>query len=261
MAPFFLPYSYHSYQPGLPLLPLQDATLDRNLFNSTKHFSTQKTVEEKTKTMANIDRIHQISEFDPTTINFGHPSATSYCSDAEISTYPKAALYKYQLQWCWNKHYAAKSAAVLRQRYTNTHCSKAEISTYTTESSAVTKQPYTSTYCSGAEISTMLQRAQAALKQHYTNTHCRKAEMSTYATESSAVPKQLHASTYCSRAEISTMWQRALLAQSSAIQAHIVVVLKWALYYRMCCCPKAALYKYLLPALLPQNSTMKTFNE
>jgi hypothetical protein len=35
------------------------------------------TVEELTKTMANIDRIHQISEFDPTTINFGHPFATS----------------------------------------------------------------------------------------------------------------------------------------------------------------------------------------
>jgi hypothetical protein len=154
-----------------------------------------------------------------------------------------------------------RAQAALKQHYTNTHCRKAEMSTYATESSAVPKQLYTSTYCSGAEISTMLQRAQAALKQHYTNTHCRKAEMSTYATESSAVPKQLHASTYCSRAEISTMWQRALLAQSSAIQAHIVVVLKWALYYRMCCCPKAALYKYLLPALLPQNSTMKTFNE
>jgi hypothetical protein len=111
VAPFFLQYSYHSYQPGLPLLPLQDATLDRNLFNSTKHFSTQKTVEEKTKTMANIDRIHQISEFDPTTINFGHPSATSYCSDAEISTY------------------TTESAAVPKQRYTSTYCSDAEIST------------------------------------------------------------------------------------------------------------------------------------
>ncbi len=111
MAPFFLRYSYHSYQPGLPLLPLQDATLDRNLFNSTKHFSTQKTVEEKTKTMANIDRIHQISEFVPTTINFGHPSATSYCSDAEISTY------------------TTESAAVPKQRYTSTYCSDAEIST------------------------------------------------------------------------------------------------------------------------------------
>ena len=157
MAPFFLRYSYHSYQPGLQLLPLQDATLDRNLFNSTKHFSTQKTVEEKTKTMANIDRIHQISEFDPTTINFGHPSATSYCSDAEISTY------------------TTESAAVPKQRYTNTYCSNAEISIYTTESASVLKQrytnthcpkqPYTSTYCSGAGISTMLQRAQAALKQ------------------------------------------------------------------------------------------------
>jgi hypothetical protein len=106
----------------------------------------------------------------------------------------------------------------------------------------------------------MLQKAQAALKQRYKNTHCSKAEMSTYATESSAVPKQLHASTHCSGAEISTMWQRALLAQSSAMLAHIVIVLKLALYYRMCCCPKAALYKYLLPALLQQNSTMKTFN-
>jgi hypothetical protein len=116
--------------------------LDRNLFNSTKHFSTQKTVEEKTKTMANIDRIHQISEFDPTTINFGHPSATSYCSDAEISTY------------------TTESAAVPKQRYTNTYCSNAEISIYTTESAAVPKQRYTSTYCSDAEISTILQRAQ-----------------------------------------------------------------------------------------------------
>lgn len=35
------------------------------------------TVEELTKTMANIDRIHQISEFDPTTINFDYPFATS----------------------------------------------------------------------------------------------------------------------------------------------------------------------------------------
>ena len=61
--------------------------------------------------MANIDRIHQISELDPTTINFGHPSATSYCSDAEISTY------------------TTESAAVPKQRYTSTYCSDAEIST------------------------------------------------------------------------------------------------------------------------------------
>ena len=61
--------------------------------------------------MANIDRIHQISEFVPTTINFGHPSATSYCSNAEISIY------------------TTESAAVLKQRYTSTYCSDAEIST------------------------------------------------------------------------------------------------------------------------------------
>jgi hypothetical protein len=34
--------------------------------------------------MANIDRIHQISEFDPSTINFGHPFANSNVSVAEI---------------------------------------------------------------------------------------------------------------------------------------------------------------------------------
>ena len=77
--------------------------------------------------MANIVRIHQISEFDPTTINFGHPSVTSYCSDAEISTY------------------TTESAAVPKQRYTNTYCSNAEISIYTTESAAVTQQRYTNT--------------------------------------------------------------------------------------------------------------------
>jgi hypothetical protein len=41
-------------------------------------------VEELTKTMANIDRIHQISEFDPTMINFDHPFANSNVSVVEI---------------------------------------------------------------------------------------------------------------------------------------------------------------------------------
>ena len=76
-----------------------------------------------------------------------------------------------------------RAQAALKQHYTNTHCRKAEMSTYATESSAVPKQLHASTYCSRAEISTMWQRAllsqssaiqifttnAAATKRHYEN--------------------------------------------------------------------------------------------
>ena len=95
------------------------------------------TIEELTKTMANIDRIHQISEFDPTTINFGHPFATSnvinimfwiiiaaLVSSLVHSYYnklPTQCTHCIALPFRWFKHICCVCLQVVQRTATNTY--------------------------------------------------------------------------------------------------------------------------------------------
>ena len=100
------------------------------------------TVEELRKTMANIDRIYQISEFDPTTINFDHPFATSNMINIMfwiiIAALISSLVYSYYMKlpthctYCtvlpvrWLKRMCCVCLQVVQQTATNTYDAAAQ---------------------------------------------------------------------------------------------------------------------------------------